>query len=145
MAAFLAQRVNRRSRDDPFDAARQFRVQGYERVCLQLSECDVLGVVGRGPSQLIRQLPGPTSEHGVAEKPDFHPPDAREVFARDVGWDLAPLDGFVQSRKRLGTKERRCEELVRARDLDLRARQVENGARIDDELRHRRQRGPYGA
>jgi hypothetical protein len=62
--AFSAQRVNRRggddpfdAADDPFDAARQFRVQGYERVCLQLSERNIFGVVGRGPSQLIRQGP----------------------------------------------------------------------------------------
>jgi hypothetical protein len=40
----------------------------------------------------------------------------------------------VQSRQRLGTKERRCEELVRAWDLDPRARQVEDGACVDDEL-----------
>ena len=50
----LVQRVDRRGRDDSFDAARQFCVQRYERVCLQLGECDVFGVVGRGPSQLIR-------------------------------------------------------------------------------------------
>src|SRR6266566_1390874 len=120
----LAQQVDRRRRDDPFDAARQFRVQGYERVCLQLSECDVLGVVRRGPSQLIRQFPGSTPEHGVAEEPDRHLPDAGEAVARDVGRDLAPLDGLVQSRQRLGTKEHRCEGLVLAWDLDLRARQV---------------------
>src|SRR5256885_6834484 len=93
----LAQRVDRRGRDDPFDAARQFRVQGYERVCLQLSESNVFGAVGRGPSQLIRQVPGPTPEHGVAEEPDRHPPDAGEAVARDVGRDLAPLDCPVLS------------------------------------------------
>jgi hypothetical protein len=32
--ALLAQRVDRRGRDDPFDAARQFRVLGHQRVCL---------------------------------------------------------------------------------------------------------------
>src|SRR6266566_888287 len=111
--ASLAQRVNRRRRDDPFDAARQFRVQGYQRVCLQLSECDVLGVVSRGPSQLIRQVPGPTLEDGVAREPDLHPPDTGEAFVRDIGRDLASLDGLVQGRQRLGTKERRCEEFVR--------------------------------
>lgn len=31
----LAQRVDRRGRDDPSDAARQFRVHGYERVRLR--------------------------------------------------------------------------------------------------------------
>src|SRR5215207_1894801 len=113
-ATFLAQGVNGCGCDDPFDAARQFRVKGYERVCLQLRECNVFGVVGRGPSQLIRQVPGPAPEHGVAEEPDLHPPDAGEAVARDVGWELTPLDGLVQSRQRLGTKERRCEELVRA-------------------------------
>src|SRR6266496_4254070 len=133
----LEQRVDRRGRDDPFDAAREFRVQGYERLCLQLSKCDVLGVVGRGPSQLISQLPGPTPEHGVAEEPDRHPPDTSKAVARDVGRDLAPLDGLVQCRQRLGTKERRCEELVRAWDLDPRARQVEEGAGVDDDPSHR--------
>ncbi len=135
--ALLAQRVNRRGRDDPFDAARQFRVQGYERVCLQLSECNVLGVVGRGPSQLIRQNPGPMLEHSVAQEPDPHPPDAGEAVARDVGRDLAPLDGLVQGRQRLGTQERRCEELVLAWDLDPRIRQVKDGAGVDDEPGHR--------
>ena len=70
------ERLERRRRDDPFDAARQFRVQGYERVGLQLSECNVLGVVGRGPSQLIRQFPSPTPEYGIAKEPDGHPSDA---------------------------------------------------------------------
>ena len=63
----LAQRVDRGGGDDPFDPARQLRVQGYERVGLQLSERHVLGVVGRGPSQLTRQIPRPAPEHGVAE------------------------------------------------------------------------------
>ena len=108
----LPQRVDRCGRDDPLDAPRQLRVQGDERVRLQLRERDVLGVVGRGPSQPIRQIPRPTPEHGVAEEPDRHPPDAGEAVARDVGRDLAPLDGLVQGRQRLGTKERRCEELV---------------------------------
>ena len=85
-------------RDDPLDAARQFRIQAYERVGLQLRQCQVFGVIGRGPSQLIRQLPGPTPEHGIAEEPDRHPPDAGQAEARDVGRDLAPLDGLVQSR-----------------------------------------------
>jgi len=57
--------------------------------------------------------------------------------SRDVGRDLAPLDGLVQSRQRLGTQERRCEELVRAWDLDPRARQVEDSAGVDDEPGHR--------
>ena len=129
----LAQRVDRRGRDDPFDAARQLRVPGYEGVCLQLRERNVLGVVGRGPSQLIRQVPGPTPEHGVAEEPDRHPPDAGEALAGDVGRDLAPLDGLVQRRQCLGAQERRCEELVLACDLDPRARKVEDGAGVDDE------------
>src|SRR6267378_3549067 len=73
--AVLAQRINRSSRDDTFDTARQFRVQSYESVRLQLSECNVLGVVGRGPSQPIRQLPSPTPEYGIAKEPDRHPSD----------------------------------------------------------------------
>src|SRR5207245_156399 len=114
----------------------QFRVQGYERVCLQLSECNVLGVVGRGPSQLIRQLPGPTLEHGVAEEPDAHPPDAGEAVARDVGRDLAPLDCLVQSRQYLGTKQRRREELVCVWNIGSLCSQVEDGAGVDDEPSH---------
>src|SRR6267143_6595548 len=73
--AVLAQRINRSSRDDAFDTARQFRVQSYESVRLQLGECNVLGVVGRGPSQPIRQLPSPTPEYGIAKEPDRHPSD----------------------------------------------------------------------
>ena len=88
-SALLEQRADRRGRDDLFNAAREFRVQGDERVCLQLSECYVLGVVGRGPSQLARQVPGPTPEHSVAEEPDRHPPDAGEAVERDVRRDLA--------------------------------------------------------
>ena len=112
--SLLAQCVDRRSLDDSLNAARQLRVQRYERVRLQLRERDVLGVVGRGPSQPVRQIPGPAPEHRVAEEPDRHAPDAGEALARDVGRDLAPLDGLVQGRQRLRTKERRCEELVRA-------------------------------
>ena len=140
---FLAHRVDRRGRDDPFEAARQFRVQGYEGVCLQLGERDVLGIVSRRPSQLVREFPRPTLEHGVAEQSDPHPPDVGEVVARDVGRDLAPLDSLVQSRQRLGTKECWCEELVRARDLDLLAREVQDGPGIDDELSHRKRRNPF--
>src|SRR5439155_25142335 len=76
-------------------------------------------------------------EHGVAEEPDRQPPDAGEALARDVGGDLAPLDGLVQSRQRLRTEERRCEKLVRLGDLDFRACQVEGGAGVDDESGHR--------
>jgi len=47
--------------------------------------------------------------------------------------DLAPLDGLVEGRQRLGTQERRCEEFVRAADRDPRARQVEDGAGVNDE------------
>ncbi len=61
-----SQRLDRRRGDDPFHPARQSRVQGYERFCLQLSECNVLGVVGLGPPQLLGEVPGPTPEHGVA-------------------------------------------------------------------------------
>jgi hypothetical protein len=82
-------------------------------------------------------VPAPTPEHGVAKEPDRHPPDAGEAVARDVGRDLAPLDGLVQSRQRLGAKKRRREELVRALDFDLRARQMEDGAGVDDEPGHR--------
>jgi hypothetical protein len=133
-----AQRVDRGRRDDSFDAARELRVQGHERVCLQLSQRDVFRVVGRGPSKLIRDLPGSAPEHGVAEEPDRHPPDASEVVARDVCRDLAPLHGLVQSRQRLGTKECRCEKLVLVGDLDLVTHEVENGAGVDDEPGQRR-------
>jgi hypothetical protein len=135
-----AQCVNRRSRDDPFDAPRQFRVEGHERVRLQQRQCDVLGVVRRRPAELIRQLSGAAPEHGVTEEPDRHSPDALEVIAGEIGGDLAPLDGLVQSRQRLGAKERGCEELVWAPDLDFGGRQVEDGAGVDNEPRH--QRGP---
>jgi hypothetical protein len=43
----------------------------------------------------------------------------------------------MQRRERLGTQERRCEELVRVWDLDARARQVEDGTGVDDEPGHR--------
>jgi hypothetical protein len=43
----------------------------------------------------------------------------------------------VQSRQGLGTKERRCEELVRARDLDFLGRQSDDGAGVDNELSYR--------
>jgi hypothetical protein len=131
------QRVDRRGYDDPFDVARQGRVEGYECVCLQLSECNVLGVVGRGPSQLIREFPGSTPENGVAAEPDRHPPDAGKVVAGDVGCDLASLDGLVQGRQRLGTEERWCEELVFACDVDPSANQVKDGAGVDYEPGHR--------
>src|SRR6266850_7251407 len=100
--AVLAQRINRSSRDDAFDTARQFRVQSYESVRLQLSECNVLGVVGRGPPQLIRQFPSPTPEYGIAKEPDRRPSDPCQAVARDVGRDLSALNGLVQSRQRLG-------------------------------------------
>ena len=110
------------------------RAEGSADVALELAQevveigdADADAAV-RGLAQLIRQVPGATPEHGVAQEPDLHPPDAREAVARDFRRNLAPLDGLVQSRQRLGTKERRCEELVLSCDLDLSARQVEDGA-----------------
>jgi hypothetical protein len=61
----------------------------------------------------------------------------RQALARDVGGKPASVDGLVQSRQRLGTEQRRCEELVRARNLDLLAREMQDGAGIDDELGYR--------
>jgi hypothetical protein len=37
--------------------------------------------------------------HGVAEEPDRQPLDAGQALARDVGRDLAPLDGLVLGRR----------------------------------------------
>src|SRR5215208_3022162 len=104
--AASAQRVNRRGRDDSFDAAGQLRVKGYEGVGLQLGKSNVLGVVGRAPSQLLRQVPGTTPQHCVAEEPDRHLADSGEALPRDVGLKLASLDGLVQNRQRLRTNER---------------------------------------
>ena len=58
-------RVERRDRDDPFDAAGDVGIKGHERVRLQLSQGDVLRVVGLRPPQLVRDLPRSTPEHGV--------------------------------------------------------------------------------
>jgi hypothetical protein len=65
-------------------------------ICLQLSERDVLGVVGLGPPQLLGQVPGPTPEHGVAEEADRHSPDAGEPVQGDIRRDPAPVHGLVQ-------------------------------------------------
>ena len=54
-----------------------------------------VGLVGRGPAQPIGEVPSSAPEHRVAEKLDRHPPDAAEMLAGDVGWELAPLDGLV--------------------------------------------------
>ena len=116
--------------------SRQFRVQGYERVCLQLSECNVLGVVGLGPAQLLGEVPGPTTEHGVAEEADRHSPDAGEPVEGDIRWDLAPVHCLVEGRKRLGAHERGRKKLVLGRDLDPFTRQVEDDAAVDDESGH---------
>ena len=57
--------------------------------------------------------------------------------ACDVGRDLATRDGLVQSGERLGTKERRCEELMRFRNLEAHTGQVEGGSGVDNVLGHR--------
>jgi hypothetical protein len=103
---------------DPFHSARQLGVQGDERVRLQLGECDVLGVVGRGPPQLLGDIPGPTPEHCVAEEADRQRPDAGEPVDGDIRRDLARVNGLVQGRQRLGAQERRRKQLVLGRDLD---------------------------
>jgi hypothetical protein len=38
----------------------QLGVQGDERICLQLGECNVFGVVGLGPPQLLGEVPRPS-------------------------------------------------------------------------------------
>ena len=111
-------------------------VQRHERVCLELRERDVFGVERLRPAELIRHLPGPTPEDGVAEEPDRHALDAGKVLASGVGRELAALDGLVEDRQRLGAQKRRREELVLGRDLDPLARQVEDDAAVDDESRH---------
>src|SRR2546426_5320616 len=91
-----SQRVDRRRGDDPFQPARQLGVQGYERVCLQLSERNVLGVVGLGPPQPLGEVPGPTPEHCVAEEADRYSPDAGEPVEGDIRRHLALVHGLVQ-------------------------------------------------
>jgi hypothetical protein len=46
---------------------------------------------------------------------------------------VCALNRLVQSRQRLRTQERRCEQLVLGRNLDLLAHQVEHGRGVDDE------------
>ena len=94
--SLLIQRVDRRRLDDALDAARQLRVERNERVRLQLRARDVLGVVGRRPAELFCDVPGPAAEHGVAEEPDRHLPDALDTVACNLGGDLAALDGLVE-------------------------------------------------
>ena len=133
---YLEQGIDRRRRNDPLDAARQLRIQRDERVCLEQREREVLGVVRLRPAQLIRYLPGATSEHGVAKKPDRHLPYTGESLACDIGRELAPLHSLVQSRQRLGPQQRRRKQLVLGLDLDPLTRQIEHGAGVDYEPGH---------
>jgi hypothetical protein len=64
-------------------------------------------------------------------------PDTAEALARDVGRDLTPLHGLVQSRQPLGTKGASARGTRARLGLDLRAREVEDGAGVDDEPDHR--------
>jgi integrase-like protein len=90
--------LDRRDRDDASDLAHQLRVHRDERVCLQLRERQVFGLVGRGPAQLICEVPCPVPQHRIAKQPDRHLPEAGEVLTRDVGCELAAMNGFVQHR-----------------------------------------------
>jgi hypothetical protein len=128
--------LDRRRGHDPFHPARELGVQGDERVRLQLSDCNVLGVVGRGPPQLFGEIPGPTPEDGVPEEADRHPPDAGEPVEGDIRRDLARVDGLVQGRQRLGAQERRSKQLVLGRDLDPFTRQLQYDAAVNDEFGH---------
>ena len=128
--------LDRRRGDDALHLASQFRVEGYEGVCLQLREGDVLGPVGLGPPQLLSNLPGVPSQHSVAEEPDRHRPDALEPLDGNLGFDLASVRGLVQSRQRLGAKERRRKKLVLGPDLDLLTCKVKDGAAVDDKSGH---------
>lgn len=130
------QRVDRRRGDDPFDPARQFCVQGDERVCLQLSERNVLGIVGLDPPQLLGEVSGPTAEHGVAEEADWHSPDAGEPTKGDIRRDLAPMHCLMHGRERLGAQERRRKKLVLGSDLDPLTCEMEDDAAVDDESGH---------
>jgi hypothetical protein len=131
-----SQRLDRRPGDDPLHPARQIGVEGDERVCLQLRECDVLGVVGLGPPQPLGKVPGPTPEHRVAEEADRHGTDAREPVEGDIQWNLALVHGLVQGRQRPGAQERRREKLVLGRNADPLTRQVKDDSAIDDESGH---------
>jgi DNA-binding NarL/FixJ family response regulator len=104
---------------------------------LQLSEGDVLGVVGLGPSQLFGEVPSPTPEDRVAEEADRDGPDAVKPVDAHIQRDLAPVHGLVQSRQRLGAEERRPEKLVLGRKLEFLARQLQDDAAVHDESGHR--------
>jgi hypothetical protein len=90
------ERIDRRRRDEVAHAFQPTLVRAHERALLELGERDVLGFVRRGQIQLLRHVPGPTPEQGVAEEPDLHPIDVCEPLAGDLGGDLAPPDGLVQ-------------------------------------------------
>jgi hypothetical protein len=114
----------------------QFWIQGHEGVGLQLGEGDVLGVIGLGPAQLLGDLPGPAPEHGVAEEADRDRPDAVQPVEGDVARELAPVDGLVQHRQRLGAQQRRGEQLMPGRHRGPLGGQVEHGPAVDDEPGH---------
>lgn len=67
-------------------ALRERSGSSVRSVCLEAGQRDVLGVVGRGQVQLIRDLPGDTAEYGITEVSDLHPPQPDEaVTATSTG------------------------------------------------------------
>ena len=124
----------------PVDAARQLRVEGDERVGLQLRERDVLGVVGRGRGQLIRDLA--TRGAGAPRRRAAGSASGRSTSRRSRATSAGSSPRSTAScseRQRLGAEERRREQLVRRP-----RRSISSAARWSDDARRRRRTSVIG-
>ena len=122
----LAERIDRRRLDEVRDRPREIAIGRDEDVSLQLRQGHELGVVRRLPTQLIRDPPGRSLQHLVAEETHPQGVDPRDPLEPVGRGDLTPPGCLIQRRQRLRADERRRDELVTRRDLDLAGRDPEH-------------------
>lgn len=92
--------------------AREFGIQGHERVSLQLRDGHVLGARSVIPAELIGDTECRAPRNAVAQESHFHGRDAIEERARLLPVDRASAELAVDHRERLGAEQGRGDELV---------------------------------
>lgn len=120
------------------DASRSTRepeVEGRERSGEQSGEREVLGVVGLGPAELVRDPPGLRALSPVTALAYDTGFDDRERTLRGLGRDELTGHGDVQGRSDLGPEKRRCDELdlVEQPESTTARSGCERDVRVDDD------------
>ena len=130
------QLVDRGHRHEPPGCLGEPVVERDERVGLQPGECDVLGVEGVGPVELVGHVPRHALQHAVAEQPQLQPPHVADGVLGLLLGELAVANRLVEQRQHLGAQQRGGEQLVLLTDDGLVPRERDRDVGSDDVPAH---------